>query len=645
LTAAGEVSAAAEAAADLNNMIGDEHLVEIEREPALPVKHPDNMYQAVRSIMSGGQDPVKLNPRMRYNRGEDPGFMTPGDERILRNANMCNMEFKRISSASFDPVSGRCFTCLNGEHLAWKSRINGPVCVVLSDQHFPANIPADSAGECFRILRIENGTLTELADELLKVIPEEGMPKGSVILFGSTAYLGVVSAERYAAEWAKNRNWLLERLGEVIILPGIPLTSSGVEDRCVVRGLLDVAAWMDSMPDPELRLLRNARKGWEDTYLGKIRRGPGWADYRLNLCMPVSLNKEAGTTPYTTGDWGERPSALVPLNEAGERYWVDKISLELNREVGLGLATAWSVGRTMSAVRRQEEAVAMGRIFAIGASNAGYTAAALVRRGIRVVSLAQAGCMITRDNVDSVLNRLNGECKEGDILLIQWLENSSFYMFNSETGGMELPQRDATDGIFHVTGRVTVSKDMQLEILLDKLDPLLGWSPDTLKVLLCPLVRYLTDCCTEHQRDEKTLKEEGIRQLKELYQLRRVLKSRIIQKKYKNILLIDPLAATGAASSLDKARAIMADSFHLTSRARGELANKVKEEIVGWLRGRKRGNDTVAGADSKRQRLDSSGKKEQAAKVSGSGKKAGDGRGGGGHGKGRGGGPGRKPVN
>jgi hypothetical protein len=202
--AAGVVSAAA-AAADPIGMGEEEPLVEVEREPALPVKHPDNMYQAVRSIMSGGQDPVKLNLRMRYNRGEDPGFMTPGDERILRNANMRNMEFTRISSASFDPVSGRCFTCLNGEHQAWKSRVNEPVCVVLSDQHFPANIPADSAGECFRILRIENGTLTELADELLKVILEDGIPKGSVILFGSTAYLGVVSAERYAAESSLGR--------------------------------------------------------------------------------------------------------------------------------------------------------------------------------------------------------------------------------------------------------------------------------------------------------------------------------------------------------------------------------------------------------------------------------------------------------
>jgi hypothetical protein len=585
------------------------------------------MYQAVRSVMADGQNPVKLNQRMKYGRGEDPGFLTPGDERILRNANMCNMEEKRISSASFDPVSGRCYTCLNGNHKAWMSRSGGPICVVLSDQHFPANIPADSAGECFRILRIENGTLRELADELLRIIPAEGVPKGSVVIFGSTAYLGVVSAECYAAEWAKNRNWLLERLGEVIILPGIPLSSSGVEDRCVIRGLLDVASWFDSMPDPELRLLRNARKCWEDTYLGKSRRGPGWCDYRLNLVMPVSLNKEAGTTPCTTGDWGERPVVLVALNEAGERYWVEKISLELNREVGLGLATAWSVGRTMSAVRRQEEAVAMGRVFAVGASNAGYTAAALERRGIRVVPFSHPGCLITRESVENVVRRLEHDCKVGDIILIQWLENSCFYMFNSETGGMELPRRDDQDGIFHVTGRVTVSKDMQLENLLDRLDSLLAWSPDTLKVLLCPLVRYLTDCCVAHQRDEQTLNEEGARQLKELYQLRRALKSRIIQRKYKNILLIDPLACLGAASSLERARAIMADTFHLTGKARTDLAAKVKEEIVGWLRGKKRSNDTAAGAESKRQKLDGPVAKEPAG-----GRKAG-GTGGKGHGK------------
>jgi hypothetical protein len=542
---------------------------------------------------------------MKYHRKDDPGFMTPGDERILRNANMCNLEVKRISSASFDPVSGKCYTCLNGEHNAWEARSGGPVVFVLSDQHFPANIPADSAGECLRILRLENGTLGELADELLRIAPMGGLPKGSVILFGSTAYLSVISAEHYAREWAKNRNWLLERLGEILILPGIPLSSSGISERCVIRGILDVAAWFDSLPDPELKLLRNTRKGWEDTYLGKVRRGAGWADYRLNLVMPVSLNQEAGSIPSTSGDWGERPTEIVALNEAGERYWISKIVLELNREVGLGLATAWSVGRTMSAVRRQAESVQMGRVFAIGASNAGYTAAALESKGVRTVSASVPGWRITRDNVEEVLSTVQKEYREGDILLIQCLENSIFFMLNTETGCMELPERGESDGIFHVTGKITVSKDMQLDALLERLEPLLVWNQDGLKVLLYPIVRFLHDCCVNHQRSAQQRKDDGGRMLKELYQLRRAVKSWLIQKKIRNVILLDPLACLGAAADLGRAEKIMADCFHLNGEARAALATKVKEQIVSWLRGLKRPADTGLGGDSKRMKMDS----------------------------------------
>ncbi len=35
------------------------------------------------------------------------------------------------------------------------------------------------------------------------------------------------------------------------------------------------------------------------------------------------------------------------------------------------------------------------------------------------------------------------------------------------------------------------------------------------------------------------------------------------------------------------------------------LAGKIKEQIVGWLRGRKRGSDTAGGGESKRQKMDS----------------------------------------
>ncbi len=62
------------------------------------------------------------------------------------------------------------------------------------------------------------------------------------------------------------------------------------------------------------------------------------------------------------------------------------------------------------------------------------------------------------------------------------------------------------------------------------------------------------------------------------------------------------------------------------------LATKVKEEIVGWLRGKKRSSYTAAGADSKRQRMENTSKAEVESghserNKSGSGASGGKGRG------------------
>jgi hypothetical protein len=75
-----------------------------------------------------------------------------------------------------------------------------------------------------------------------------------------------------------------------------PTAASGVEDKTVVRSLLDLAAWYESLQDPNLELFRNTRKGWEDIYLEKKSRGQGSTDYRINI---------------------DRPNALLTLSETG----------------------------------------------------------------------------------------------------------------------------------------------------------------------------------------------------------------------------------------------------------------------------------------------------------------------------------------
>jgi hypothetical protein len=162
-----------------------------------------------------------------------------------------------------------------------------------------------------RMLRIENGTLTEIADELLRLVPKEEIPKGSVIMYGSISHMGVVSAERYAMDWMRNRNWMLGRLGEVII-------HTSHKYRCGGQvGALEHARHlgMVRLTSGSGAAFGEKRQKMLGGHLsGKDKEGAG---LQVNLVMPVSLSKEAGTILCTSGEWGERPTALVRLKEAG----------------------------------------------------------------------------------------------------------------------------------------------------------------------------------------------------------------------------------------------------------------------------------------------------------------------------------------
>jgi hypothetical protein len=264
-----------------------------DKKPA-QVYEPGGMYRAVRKILVGGNEGRPLNRKSKIGEKNEDGFCQPGDERWSRNCNNFDIDRRRNVSSSFDMKSGYCTTCLTGRHEAWERQGGKSMILSLSDQHFPANIPADEQGECIHILRIENGTLNELTEEALKVAPRVGLPAGSIVLLASVSQLAYDSAEFYAAEWKRCRNILRKALGDIMVLPGLIITSVGISDRTTIRGLLDINSWFDGLPEPELKFLRNSRKGWEDAYLSKSERGPGWADYRVNMRLPVNLREGGG---------------------------------------------------------------------------------------------------------------------------------------------------------------------------------------------------------------------------------------------------------------------------------------------------------------------------------------------------------------
>jgi hypothetical protein len=279
-------------------------------DPVNPNLRLDQRFFAVRSMLSGSMEPRLLNCKMK--RPEPgPGFLVEGDERWYRNANSSCTSKKINSSASFKP-SGKCHTCLSGEHEAWIGKLGQPVVIVAADQHFPANLPTDGDGDCIRIIRVENGSLAEITKELTSLVPRECLLPGTVIMLGAPQQLAVVSVEFYAGEWKKARNYLKADLGDVIVLPLILLSAMGFQDTRIIRGMIDMAAWLEDMEEHELRLLRNTRKSFEDVYLSKTDRGAGWADQPVNMALPVSLcGQSTGTPAYVSGNWGARPTEII----------------------------------------------------------------------------------------------------------------------------------------------------------------------------------------------------------------------------------------------------------------------------------------------------------------------------------------------
>ncbi len=433
--------------------------------------------------------------------------------------------------------------------------------------------------------------------------------------------------DHYAREWKRCRNILKNELGDIIVIPLLHLTPVGIEDRTILRGLMDMAAWFDDLEEVELKLVRNTRMNFFAVNLGQLERGPGWADYHLNARMPVSLAEDSsGTTAFVTGDWGKRPERVGPLTVQGERHWVELLIGEINRELKLGLATAVSFGRTLSAVKRVGEDLGKISAVTVGASNAAKTAAALKRKGVETVPLGQIGWRISEDSVAYLENELSLHVARSEFVVLHCLDSSVFYVLE-KSRAMTLPAA-GQDGVYHVLGKVVVARGLQLENLLETVEPVLKLRSDLLTFLVCPSIRHVEACCLPHDSlSEEERKAEGERQLRELGSLRREMKTWLIKKGYHNTLLVDPLQAVGAAASIDVARTSMADSVHLKPAGYSKLAEKIKEMAKAWLLNKKRAGEAGNEPDGKRARLEPSQERGRGGKGGAGAKTAGGGKG------------------
>jgi hypothetical protein len=98
---------------------------------------------------------------------------------------------------------------------------------VLSDQNFSPALPC-SQGECLKIIRIENGSLSEIVTCFLDLMKGKEIPAGSVALIFSAAHLQMRGVAGYMADMGVEVARINSTFrGGVVTLPGIPILLGG----------------------------------------------------------------------------------------------------------------------------------------------------------------------------------------------------------------------------------------------------------------------------------------------------------------------------------------------------------------------------------------------------------------------------------
>jgi hypothetical protein len=60
----------------------------------------------------------------------------------------------------------------------------------LTDQNFPPILPASGAGNCANIIRVENGTLMEIAEAMVGAVAGNAIKVGSLLVISSASLSG-----------------------------------------------------------------------------------------------------------------------------------------------------------------------------------------------------------------------------------------------------------------------------------------------------------------------------------------------------------------------------------------------------------------------------------------------------------------------
>jgi hypothetical protein len=421
-------------------------------------------------------------------------FYNSNDNRIML-AHQKNLFNQKLNvSFSFNPTLLVCNNCRDRPaHGISGGEQDAPMVFVLSDQCFAPALPAAGDGGCIPILRIENGSVNELAKLFVDVFTGTQLKVGSLILISSVSHLAAVGTAAYAEALVRAAKFLLNSFnGKVTVRPGVPVLLGGVGDMSLMRSLTEVAAWVDSLPLQE-QALPNARSAFK-LCLTNGSVGKAVQAEKSKLQLPVSLYSFEKRT-FVSGHNLQLYSSIRAFDLGAEKLVIDAMIADLNKKHGANLSTQVALDRCEAT---QQEADSSKAVVIVGLSHANYLATELAAHGYKAITVETKSWRPNSSTVAEAVAELQQKLvtTPNVLAVIYWcLDSAAYYAITDDS--VLPPVRDIS-GHYHIHGALITAPTEMFTKTVKTCLPLFTIETSAKKLVLSPLPRYLQKrCCSD----------------------------------------------------------------------------------------------------------------------------------------------------
>jgi len=551
------------------------------------IQDPAGTYSAIKKMNCNSLSKPNLNGMAEIKPPDVGSFYNAGDKRMNLAVLRTNYE-KRINlSLSFDPTSKRCLMC-NGENshtVGGGGEVGNPRLFILSDQCCPPYVQRTN-GCCPGILRIENGTLNDLAASFLDIFKGVGIGVGSVVLLSSASLLGAVGTAAYAEEFVRAARWLKAGLADrVDVRHGVPLLLAGVDSPHLIRSLHEVGQWLENLRDRRERTPSVSYR----VMLSRLNNSPAsQPDFESRVRLPVSLFQ------FESKIWASKnwvlPMAVDVMSEKTEEELTKALFAEIAEVHSIPLGEFLPVNRSPERLSEGEPVGGPAQSFVlVGASHARRLADALQESGGLVEVLNMPSHAPQRGTVETAAGQLeevlSGNTKKHVIMIM--LDNAAYFARTEE--GSLIPARRGEMGSFHLDGELVVSPREMFSHTLKTCEPLFRLADKAASALLIsPMPRYWLQPCCGDPDHAPNRKDEGFEDdlFTGLEGLRRHCKDYLFLHRHRNIsvlnaaLMLTDVATSSAVSTanLEALRDLWGgDPVHPSRSCYTNMAKKIME--------------------------------------------------------------------